>query len=144
MSIVPGLGQVYVGYYRVGFTHIITILSLIALAATEAVEEISPAFVFFALFFWLHGIIDAGRRAAHYNHALRGGAGIDLPSGLPSGEAPSIGSGMALIVIGVVLLSHTAFDQPLEWLRDWWPLGPIGVGVYFVMRGVIDRAVKQR
>ena len=143
LSVVPGLGQIYVGYYRVGFAHVITMISLIGMSAINALGEASPALGFFALFFWLHGIIDAGRRAAHYNHALRGGHAVQLPGSWPGAEgSPSLGMGLALIVLGSVLLSYTAFDMSLRWLQEWWPVAPIAIGLTFVGRALFDKSRK--
>ena len=67
----PGLGQVYVGYYTRGFVHAIVVASIITVLNLE-VLELEPLFAMFLAFFWLYNIIDAGRRAAMYNHVLAG------------------------------------------------------------------------
>ena len=64
LSVCPGLGQVYVGFYTRGFTHAITVGAIMALLVSGAVRRFEPLFVFFLVFFWLYNIIDAGRRAA--------------------------------------------------------------------------------
>ena len=140
LSMAPGLGQVYIGYYRPGFVNIVIVLSLILLGASEALADATPGIVFFIIFFWLYNMIDAGRRAAYYNQAIQGEADVALPGALPTaGGSGSILFGLALIVGGGVLLSNTAFGFSLRWVESWWPLAPIGVGLYLAGRSLLER-----
>src|SRR6266540_2183744 len=70
LSMMPGLGQVYVGYYQRGFVHAAVIATLITILASGSVERLSPLFGLFMSFFWLYNIIDAARRASLYHDAL--------------------------------------------------------------------------
>jgi hypothetical protein len=132
LAIMPGLGQIYVGYYQQGFTNIIAICGIIAVTALGP-EDVAPIFGLFLAFFWLYNIVDAGRRASLYNQALAGLRPMDLPEDT---KAPtwrgSLGGGILLIVAGLVLFLHTRFGVPLEWLREWWPLALVGVGAWLV------------
>ena len=140
LSVVPGLGQVYVGYYRQGFFNAITVALLISFLTLE-IEALIPLVGIFLGFFWLYNIVDAGRRASLYNQALAGGGDIELPD---SFEAPSLGGSMAggaaLILIGLILLSHTAFGASLAWVEDWWPLALVGLGGWLLYKAIQDRA----
>lgn len=140
LSAMPGLGQVYVGYYQRGFVHAIVVGSLIALLSTR-LGPLAPLAGLFLAFFWLYNIVDAGRRALLYNEALAGRNGIDLPEDF---KAPAIGGsipgGLAVIAVGGVLLSNTLFGVPLDWVRDWWPAALIVFGVYLVARSVMSPA----
>lgn len=142
LSFMPGLGQIYVGYYRVGFIHILVVASCITLlnSMTSGTGP-EPLFGFFLAFFWMYNIIDAGRRAALYNLALEGGESIDLPGAIPQ---PKMGgaliAGLVLIAGGIIFLTNTAFGISLEWLEDWWPVAPIGIGIYLIARWAIDRS----
>lgn len=141
LSLVPGLGQVYLGYYARGFVNAITIGSLIALLASELIgQQATPLFALFMVFFWLYNIIDAARRAALINLTLEGLGSMELPSEtlMPAFHG-SIGAGLGLIVLGAIFLSNTLFDVPLDWLEDWWPVAPLMVGVYLLVRGIIER-----
>jgi hypothetical protein len=91
-------------------------------------------------FFWLYNIIDAGRRASLLNQALAGDAPIELPSELklPS-FGGSIGGGLLLIVAGGVLLSHTKWGYSLDWIAEWWPVGPMLFGAWLLVRAILDR-----
>ena len=100
-----------------------------------------PLLGIFLAFFWLYNIIDAGRRAAYYNQALDGVAGVEMPAemGLPS-PGGSLAGGVALIIVGFVLLSNTVLGFSLRWLEEWWPAAPILFGIYLVYRGVQERS----
>src|SRR2546422_5166435 len=82
LSLMPGLGQIYVGYYQRGFVHIVVVGTTIALLANDAVPELVPLLGLFLAFFWLYNVIDAGRRASLYNMALQGAGTMALPEDL--------------------------------------------------------------
>ncbi len=117
LSLMPGLGQVYVGYYKLGFIHVAIFAGTIATLNARLPGPLYALFGIFLAFFLLYNIIDAGRRAAYYNQALDGVAGVEMPTemGLPS-PGGSLAGGVVLIVVGVVLLSNTALGFSLEWL----------------------------
>lgn len=140
LSVMPGLGQVYVGYYKRGFTNAITVALLISFMTLTIVPLMPLAGIFLA-FFWLYNIVDAGRRAALYNQALAGGSEIELPDDFePPSLGGSLGGGGVLMLIGLVVLSHTAFGASLAWLEDWWPLALVGFGAYLVVKALRDKA----
>ena len=132
----PGLGQIYVGYYYRGFAHIVVAASVIAILANEAVPELIPLFGLFLAFFWLYNIIDAGRRASLYNMALQGTDPMTLPEDFHLPARGSVAGGVVMIAAGVLLLMHTRFGVSLAWLRDWWPLAPVLFGAWLVYRGM--------
>jgi hypothetical protein len=141
----PGLGQVYVGYYRRGFTNLIVIASVITLLTFRETRAVTPLFALFLAFFWLYNVIDAVRIAGLYNDAVAGFGPEDLRRELVlTGERGSMGGGIALVAVGILFLLHTLFDVPLDWLRDWWPVIPIGFGIYLLWRGIQDRRAKDR
>ncbi len=43
-------------------------------------------------------------------------------------------SGIVLIVIGVLFLAHNHGLLEFAWLRQWWPLILIGVGVWSIVQ----------
>lgn len=139
LSTAPGVGQIYVGYYVRGFVMASTFLFLL-LFAVNAPRYMEPIPGFAALFVWLFNVIDAGRMAALYNHALGGSDRIQLPEDF---EVPamggSIGGGVLLVLFGVVALSNTLFGMSLEWIEAWWPIFPLGLGLYLVVRGYMER-----
>ena len=140
LSLMPGLGQVYIGYYKQGFIHVAIAAGTIAALNLWLPQPMYPLLGIFLAFFWLYNIIDAGRRAAYYNQALDGVTGVEIPPemSLPSAGG-SVAGGVVLIVVGIALLSHTAFDFSLAWLEDWWPAAPIAFGAYLIYRGVQEK-----
>jgi hypothetical protein len=142
LSAMPGLGQVYVGYYKMGFIHMTVWGSAMALAIASdtTFPALTPLLVIFIIFFYLYNVIDAGRRAAFYNHALAGIEGVEVPTemSLPT-PGGSLAGGVVLIIVGLVFLSNTAFDVPLDWLEDWWPAAPLAVGAWLIVRGIQER-----
>jgi hypothetical protein len=140
LSLMPGLGQVYTGYYVRGFTYIIVIAGIITILASGDADNLAPFLGLFMAFFWMHNVIDAGRRAAFYNQTLSGG---DVDAFPPEMKLPGVGgsifAGVGLIVVGIIALSYTKYDMSLAWVEDWWPVAPILIGVYLVGLAVRDR-----
>jgi hypothetical protein len=140
LSLLPGLGQIYVGYYQQGFLNILVVGSLISFMASDTLEGLVPLAGLFLVFFWLYNIVDAVRRAALFNQALAGLGPRELPRdvALPAGQG-SLAAGVILVVVGVIALSHTLFNIPLDWVEDWWPLALVAMGGWLVFRAVQDR-----
>jgi hypothetical protein len=140
LSLMPGLGQVYVGYYQRGFVHAIVVAVLISVLAEGQEEVYTPMLGMFLTFFWLYNIVDAGRRASLYNQALAGTETIELPRDfqLP-GARGSLWGGLVLIGAGAMLLSNTRFGYSLDWVGEWWPVAPILLGVWLLVRAIQDR-----
>jgi hypothetical protein len=141
LSLMPGLGQVYVGYYNVGFRNILVVCGLVTLLSTNGMRELEPVVALFMGFFWLHNIVDAGRRASFYNQALAGIRPMELPEDMKAPQAlGSLAGGVLLVAAGLLLFAHTMFYVSLDWLARWWPLALVGAGVWLVYR---DRLAKQ-
>lgn len=145
LSMMPGLGQVYVGYYQRGFIHAIVVAILITVLASNSLLQLTPLVAIFLAFFGLYNIIDAGRRATLYNQVLAGGSDIELPEDFKS---PTIGGsifgGLALLVIGFVMLLNTRFGVSLEWLEEWWPAIVMIFGAYLLMKALKERSTAQQ
>jgi hypothetical protein len=141
LSLMPGLGQVYVGYYPRGFVNAVTIAGIISiLASADGEPPYLPFLAMFMAFFWLYNVIDAARLASLYNRALAGGREPALPEGfaLP-GMGGSILGGVILFAAGFLVLLHTRWGVRLDWVGEWWPVFPMLFGVYLVARAVMDR-----
>ncbi len=138
LSIVPGLGQVYIGFYTRGFT-LTAVWLMLLMVVVNAPRGLEPAPGFALFFLWLFNLIDAGRMAALYNHAAAGTAAIELPEDF---KIPAMGGsivgGALLVLFGAVALSNTLFGLSLEWVESWWPVFPLALGCYLVARGVIE------
>lgn len=138
LSLMPGLGQVYVGYYQRGFIHIAVVSSLIAILVAQSNAGFSPLIPLgsiFLAFFWLYNVVDAGRRAALYNEMLDGRTDIELPQDFATpGLSGSVAGGVATALVGLILLLNTRFDMSLDWLEEWWPVALIAFGAYLVYK----------
>ena len=142
LSLMPGLGQVYVGYYRHGFAYVATVASLIALLSGGHMHRLEPALGMFLAFFWLYNLVDAYRRASLYNQALSGLRPMDLPE--DQMNAPWRGSfagGTALVLIGLVAFANTMFGVSLEWLERWWPMAVVALGVWLIYNAIQTRQI---
>jgi TM2 domain-containing membrane protein YozV len=142
LSAMPGLGQIYVGYYQQGFVHALTVAGLIAIIASGVIDSDIVGVVGFLLaFFWLYNVIDAARRASLYNQALSGLRPMDLPEDTRrSRSVGSLAGGVALIAGGLVLFGHTMFGMSLDWVSQWWPMAIVGAGAWLVYE---DRRLKR-
>jgi hypothetical protein len=141
LSMMPGLGQAYIGNYGLAFIHILVFAGCITIVANDARELTLPLLPIFIGFFWLYNIIDAGRRAALYNYAVQAGAGLELPKdALATPRAGgSIAAGLLLVGGGIIALSSTRFGISLRWIEEWWPLAPIAFGGWLIGRAILDR-----
>jgi phosphatidylserine synthase len=146
LSGMPGLGQIYVGYYQSGFVHAVIVAALLALLNSPGFEgsPLFPLFAVFMAFFWLYSMIDAFRRASLYNHALAGGREIALPDDIsvPTVRG-SIAGGVAIAAVGLILLLNTRFGMSLEWIEQWWPAAILLFGAYLAWKGVQERQKQQ-
>jgi hypothetical protein len=133
LSMMPGLGQIYVGYYQQGFTNALVVASIIGVLASNMAGGAEPLFGIFLAFYWLFNVVDAWRRATFYNNALAGIGPATLPEdfAVTSGRG-TLAGGVALVLVGVIALSHTLFGVSLDWIRNWWPLALIGVGAWLI------------
>lgn len=143
LSLMPGLGQVYVGYYRRGFTNVLTAGSILSILVwTNGDMPFVPAGIIFLIFFELYNIIDASWRATLYNLSLDGIEQITLPDELSDGGFDGISGsylgGGALLLFGIIALSNTLFGLSLIWLESWWPVLPLGLGCYLVYKAYQD------
>lgn len=145
LSFMPGLGQIYTGYYQRGFIHAIVIAGLITLLASDILDELTPLAAVFMAFFWLYNVIDAARRATLYNQALAGIGDVELPEDWKAPGFPgSIVGGLLIAAFGFLLLMETAWDMSLRWLEEYWPVGVIAFGLYLVWKAIDDRRKREQ
>lgn len=137
LSIMPGLGQVYVGYYQQGFINVLVVGSLIAML-NDGVGSLLPLAGFFLVFYWLYNMVDAGRRASFYNLVLSRKDPAEMETAPLPDDKASLLAGIALVFFGSLFLGHTVFGFSMEWLEDWWPLGLVILGLYLIFQAVTD------
>jgi len=133
LSLMPGLGQVYIGYYQQGFLNIVVVASLIAFLASHAARTLVPLAGLFLAFFWFYNIVDAARRASLYNQMLAGLGPTQLPEDVQSpGTRGSLLGGVALILFGALMFAYTKYDVSLDWVEEWWPIALVLAGGYLI------------
>lgn len=135
LSLMPGLGQVYLGYIQQGFVNVLVVGSIIALLAADA-GALTPLLGIFLAFFWLYNVVDANRRALLLNQRILGLAPGELPEDISPALQGSVFGGLALIVGGLLALARVRFGFSLAWVERWWPVAVIGLGIYLVWKAV--------
>ena len=139
LSLMPGLGQVYLGYYQQGFVNILVVASIIAALARGVPFYVQPLLGIFLAFFWLYNLVDAGRRASFHNQALAGLGPLEMPEDLKLYRSRgSIAGGIALIAVGLLFFAHTRFGISLDWLEQWWPVALVLMGAYLLYRAYCE------
>ncbi|MCA9728367.1 MAG: hypothetical protein R3E12_19140 [Candidatus Eisenbacteria bacterium] len=128
LSMLPGAGQAYVGYYLSGFINIAVVGGIISLLSSNSVRGVEPLFGLFLTFFWIFNIIDAVRKAKLYNLHAYGEREAPVPT-----DSPLLG-GIALVVIGTILTLSITLNLDLDWLEEVWPLFVLGLGVYLLWK----------
>jgi len=138
ISFWPGVGHLYIGYYMRGVVFAASFL--VTMATAIALEEpAGPFLAMGAMFIWIANVIDAGRMAALYNHAATGAEVVALPEDFKMPKmGGSIVGGAIMLVFGAIALSNTRFGYSLDWIEDWWPVFPLALGAYLLVRGVMD------
>ena len=143
LSLMPGVGQVYLGYTQLGFIHGTTAAALVCLMSSNQLGQLEPMVGIFMAFFWLYNLVDAHRRAVLLNEASARLERPRLPDGL---EAMSAGGRLAagglLIAAGTLSLLHLRFGVSMAWIGRWWPAGLVLLGLYLVIRALRDRAAQ--
>lgn len=143
LSLMPGLGQAYLGYTRLAFLHALAAATFIALMSTNALHSLEPLVGVLMVFFWLYNLVDAHRRALLINEALLRVDRPELPEDLGQMTVGvRLGLGILLILVGVLTFLHRHFHISLAWLAEWWPLGLAGFGLYLVVKAVKDRTAR--
>lgn len=147
LSLFPGLGHVYLGYYRRAFLHVLVFVLTIGILDSQGFTDLHAIFGPFLGFFYLYTLIDAVRRARAYNLYLEGLESVTPPDDIGLGDFQevrgSIYGGVAVVAIGFLLLLNTRFDVSFDWLQDWWPLLLIGFGAYLLRKGLRERQQRQ-
>ncbi|HET8715827.1 MAG TPA: hypothetical protein VFM16_08375 [Holophagaceae bacterium] len=142
LSLMPGLGQAYLGFNRLALIHGITAATFVALMSTNRLGDLTPFVGFLMFFFWLYNLVDAHRRALWVNERLlRAEPETELEDGLgtmtPGAKA---GFGLAFLAFGTMSLLATRFGVSFAWLARWWPAAFILLGLWLLLKALKDRA----
>ncbi len=133
LSMMPGLGQIYLGYYQQGFTNMAIFAGCITALSSNRLEGIEPFIAVGMAFFFMYNMIDANRRAHHLNRVAAGLSPEQFPDEFPLPKPrSSMFGGVIMIAIGMLIILDLNFDVPLDWIEDWWPLALVLIGVRMV------------
>jgi hypothetical protein len=130
----PGLGHLYLGLYQRGLGFFIAFATAIWLADHSDLGILIP-------FIWFFSQIDAYRQAVLINACCDTGI-MPEPMKLPK-QRGSLGFGVFLLVLGLVLLYNQFYPLDLTFLVDWWPLALVLAGAYLLVKHFLEQK-KQR
>lgn len=135
LSIVPGLpiGQLY----GEAFDRAVMIAGAFWLLILAAVQGALPVtlVVFACIFIWIYSMFDAYRQAQLVNLG-----GVDATPKSRSHGGGRLMFGIFLAVVGGLLLVENLGLFDLYWLRDWWPVFVLLIGVYLIFDAVRERS----
>ena len=135
LSLMPGLGQVYIGYYQQGFINAVVVAIAITMLSTGVVRGAEVLVALPMAFFWMYNMIDANRRAFYYNRVAEGLSGEEVPDEFTTPAAKgSMPVGVALVVVGTLFLLDLNTDFSMAWIEDWWPMILVGGGVWLIVK----------
>ncbi|HTL97844.1 MAG TPA: hypothetical protein VL181_03465 [Holophagaceae bacterium] len=141
LSLMPGLGQAYLGFTRLAFIHGLSAAAFIALMSSNRLGGLEPFVGVLMTFFWLYNLVDAHRRALLVNDLVLRTEQPELPDGLGQlSSAARIGFGLAFLAFGTMSLLSTRFGVSFEWLLKWWPAAFILLGLWLMVKALRDRA----
>jgi hypothetical protein len=116
LSLLPGLGHLYLGLTVKGI-----VFALLTVGLIDIVDRGAGAFGLLIPIFWLFVMLDAHRSA----QAINRGAEV---SDMVTGSSPKWWGG-SLIVLGALFLLYNFDLFDFEWLWRFWPLALIVLGV---------------
>ena len=125
LSLLPGLGHIYVGQVAKGF-----LLGLSFVLAIRMADEGGGHFGILIPFLLLYAMVDAHRAAVEVNRIVASGG---TP---PKGPDFGLTKWWGYILIGLgVLFTLENFDLiDFEWFWRLWPLGLIALGIFILRR----------
>jgi hypothetical protein len=136
LSFFPGLGHLYLGLYQRAFAIFLAFAVAIWLAE-HAHIGILVAFV------WFFAVIDGYRQAQCLNLGICEEPKAAFGTTTKTAWRGSLALGIAVLLIGLVLLYNQFYPIDFSFLENWWPLIIVLAGVYLVAAHLIERQ-KQR
>ncbi len=125
LSFFPGLGHLYLGMYQRAFGVFLAFAISIWLAE-HAELGILVAFV------WFFAVIDSYRQAQLLNAGMVAEPVMAAEQRAKTRRRGSLGFGVFLLVVGVVLLYNQFNPIDFAFLEEWWPLLLVLGGIYLV------------
>jgi TM2 domain-containing membrane protein YozV len=125
LSLLPGLGHIYVGQATKGF-----LIGLTFFLTIHLTSEASGPFGVLIPFLVFYAMVDAHRTAVEVNRIVAAGG---TP---PRGPELAVTKWWGYVLIGLgVLFTLENFDLfDFDWIARLWPLGLIALGIYVLRR----------
>jgi|WetSurMetagenome_2_1015567.scaffolds.fasta_scaffold58294_2 hypothetical protein len=126
----PGLGHLYLGLYQRGVAFFLAFAASIWMADHGDLGILIP-------FVWFFNVIDAYRQANLINQASATGV-MPEPLQLPKSRG-SLGFGVFLLLLGLLLLYNQFYPLDLTFLVDWWPMLLVLAGAYMLAKHFVEQ-----
>jgi hypothetical protein len=131
LGLIPGVGAIYNAQYAKGLVHAIVWGLLMSIANSREANGLEPIFVMLVIAWWAYMAFEAHRTA----QKLQAGEEVDEYSSLVPmrgrGDHAPV-AGIALVVLGVLLLLHTLELLDFERVTRFWPVLLIAAGAYLL------------
>jgi hypothetical protein len=119
LSLLPGLGHIYLGLVGKG-----AVFALLTVGLIDIVDRGTDAFGILVPIYWVFVMLDAHRNA----HAINRG---DVSGDTFTGPGAKWWGG-SLIVLGVLFLLYNFDLFDFDWLWQFWPLALIVIGIKLI------------
>ena len=130
LGLIPGVGAIYNGQYAKGLIHVVVFGTLISLAHSNEVRDMTPIFVILSLVWVPYMAFEA------YHTAMRRqqGAAVDEFSSLiPGPHASGLPIGpILLMLLGVLFLLNNFDIIHFYQVAKFWPVALIAIGAYLL------------
>ena len=138
LSCFPGLGHLYLGLYQRALAVFLAFALTIWLSEhAGSLGILIPAVVLF-------GFVDSYRQAQAMNYGMAPEPTVATAGSVMAPKRGSLGFGLFLLAIGVVLLYNQFYPIDFSFLQDWWPLLLVLAGVYLVGAHYLDRSRQRK
>ena len=131
LGLIPGVGAIYNGQYAKGMVHAVVWGVLMSIADSRAAHGLEPVFVMSVIAWMAYMAFEA----YHTARKRRLGEPVDEYSSLINlrGRRDQIPvAGIALIVMGILLLLHTLDLLNFDYVVRYWPVLLIAAGAYLL------------
>jgi hypothetical protein len=131
LGMIPGVGAIYNGQYAKGLVHAIVWGVLMSIANSRAANGMEPIFVMLVMAWWAYMVFEA----YHTARKRRAGEPVDEYSSILDlhGRKDNVPvAGIALILLGVLLLLRTLNLLDFEFIAQYWPVLLIVAGIYLL------------
>ena len=131
LGCIPGVGAIYNGQYAKGIVHAVIWGLLMSMADSRAVHGMEPLAVIMVMCWWFYMAFEA----YHTARKRRAGEPVDEYSSilnLSGGRSHVPLAGIALIVLGALLLLDRLNLLDFEYVARFWPVLLIAAGAYLL------------